>query len=156
MKPWITLSVAQLDTVKAAALVDALRTAALRENQPDPLPEIITTVTDRIRAEIAAGGKTRLSANPERIPPSLKSIALRMVLREGQGRLNIKNALALSDDDRKQWDKDDRYLERIAGGNVAVEMPDDPEPEPTVQSASALPMITGRDRKFTRDQQDGI
>jgi hypothetical protein len=156
MKPWITLSVEQLDAAKAAALVRALRTAALGDGQADPLPEIIVSVTDRIRMEIAAGGRTRLSADPAKIPPSLKSLALRVVIREGQQRLNVMNALELSTDDREEWRQDVRLLERIARGEITVEDPDDPEPTPTVQTIIASPMINGRRRGFTRENQDGI
>jgi hypothetical protein len=155
-EPWIILTLSQLDDAKAAALVDALRTAALREGQADPLPEIIVSVTARIRMEIAGGGRTRLSADPSKIPASLKSLALRFVIREGQQRLNIMGALELSDSDREEWRQDVRLLERIARGEITVESPDDPEPEPTVQAAVALPMITGRRREFTRENQDGI
>lgn len=155
-KPWIILTVAQLDTTKAAAMVDALRTAALRDGQDDPLPEIIVGVTDRIRMEIAAGGRTRLSADPAKLPPSLKSLALRMVVREGQSRINVMGAVPLADEEKEEWRQDIRFLERIAKGEITVEEPDDPEPTPTVQSAVAQPMISGRERQFTRDQQDGI
>lgn len=155
-KSWITLTVEQLDTAKAAALVDALRTAALRDGQGDPLPEIITAVTARIRMEIAAGGKTILSADPAKVPPSLKSLALRMVLREGQSRLNAVGALPLSEDEKMEWREDIRFLERIAKGEITVEEPDDPESAPSVQSAAAAPAISGRPRTFGRNSQDGI
>lgn len=155
-KPWIILTFEQLDTAKAAALVTALRTAALGDGQPDPLPEIITAVTDRIRMEIAAGGKTRLSADPAKLPPSLKSLALRLVLREGQSRLNAMGAMPLSDDEKEEWRQDVRLLERIAKGDITVEQPDDPEPVPSVQSKRQRPRITSRPRNFTLGHQDGI
>lgn len=143
---WITISVAQLDTAKAAALVDALQTAALAVGQADPLPEIITSVTARIRMEIAAGGKTVLDADATKLPPSLKGLALRMVLREGQSRLNAAGAMPLSDDERKEWDQDVRFLERIAKGEITVEQSDNPESSPSVQAKTGRPRITPRER----------
>lgn len=150
--PWITLTLAQLDTAKAAAMVDALRTAALGDGQPDPVPEIITDATARIRMEISAGGKTVLSADATKIPPSLKRLGLRLVLREAQSRLNAAGALPLSDDERKEWDKDDAFLKRIADGELTVEAPDDPAASPTVQAKTGRPRITPR----VRDTQDHL
>lgn len=153
---WITLTIAKLSTAKAAALVDALRTAALAEAQGDPVPDIITRVTTRIRMEIAAGGRTILDADATKLPPSLESIGLRMVLREAQSRLNAVSALPLSEDERKEWDKDDRFLERVAKGEITVEASDNPESAPEVQKKTTSPKICCRDREFTRSNQDGI
>lgn len=153
---WITLTVAQLDTAKAAALVDALQTAALATGQTDPLPEIIGNVTARIRMEIAAGGRTVLDADATKLPPSLKSLSLRMVLREGQSRLNAAGALPLADDEKEEWRQDVRFLERIAKGEITVEASDNPESSPTVQSKVSRPLISAPDRQFTREHQDGI
>jgi hypothetical protein len=154
--PWITITVAQLDTAKAAGMVDALQTAALADGQTDPLPEIIVDVITRIRMEVAGGGRTVLSQDDTLIPPSLKSLALRMVLRQAQSRLNAAGALPLSDDERKEWDKDERLLERIAKGEITVENPVDPASEPTVQSAAPTPSFKAPTRRFNRASQDGI
>jgi hypothetical protein len=156
MPAWTVIELAHLDTAKAAALVEALRTAALGDDQEDPLPGIITDSVLRIRQEIAAGGRVRLSATPGSVPPSLKRLALRMILREGQSRLNAVGAMPLSDDERKEWDKDDRYLERIAKGEITPEEPDDPEPAPSVQAVVFPPMIAADDRRFGRASQDGL
>lgn len=153
---WISITVGHLDTAKAAALVTALRTAALGNGQADPLLEIIDSVTARIRMEIAAGGRTRLSVDSTKIPPSLKSLALRLVIADGQQRLNIGNALELSEDDREAIRRDIRLLERIAKGEITVESPDDPEPSSTMQSTAPSPMVSGRKRTWGRDSQDGV
>jgi len=153
---WITLTVAQLDTAKAAALVDALQTAALAAGQADPLPEIIGNVTARIRMEIAAGGRTVLDADVTKLPPGLKSLGLRMVLREGQSRLNAVGALPLADDEKEEWRQDIRFLERIAKGEITVEASDNPETASSVQPRTARPSISEPARQFTREAQDGI
>lgn len=149
--PWITILIDKLQDAKAAAMVDQLRTAALGAGQVDPVPDVIIDVTNRIRQEIAGGGKTVLSADATKIPPSLRRLAMRMIIREAQSRLNVMGALPLSDDERKEWDKDDRYLERIADG-LAVEAPDDPQVSPTVQPRVGTPRITPR----VRDTQDHL
>jgi phage gp36-like protein len=154
--PWISLTLADLNVGKVAALVTQLRTAALAENQPDPVPEVVTNATNRIRQEIAAGGKTVLDADATKIPPSLKSLAVRMVLREAQSRLNALGGLPLSEDERQEEKNDLRYLERIANGNPTVEASTNPEATPSVQAAVASPRISAPERTFTRDHQDGI
>lgn len=153
---WITLTPEQLDTAKAAALVAALRTAALGENQPDPVPEIITNVTARIRMEIAAGGRTVLDADATKLPPSLKSLGLRMVLREAQSRLNAASAMPLGEDEREEWRQDVRFLERIAKGDITVEEPTNPAAVSSVQAPTPVPMISARERTFSRRSQEGI
>ena len=156
MPAWITLTVTDLPVAKVSALVDQLGSAALGTGQANPLPEIIANVTARIRAEIAAGGKTTLDAVATKIPPSLKSLALRMVLREGQSRLNALGALPLAHDEKVEWRQDIRYLERIAAGEIAVEATDNPELAPTVQATTPLPLITPRPSNFDRSQTDGV
>lgn len=156
MPTWISISPADLPTAKAAALVDALATAALGEGQADPIPEVIANVTVRIRAEISAGGKTVLDRDATKLPPSLKALAVRMVLRDAQSRLNALGALPLSDDERKEWDQDVRYLERIGRGEVGVEASDNPESVPTIQGNTARPITLPRHHHFSREDQDGI
>lgn len=155
--PWTTLTDASLNTAKAAALVTALRSAALAESQPDPIPEIISDVVARIRMEIEAGGKTVLSADVAKIPPSLKRLGLRMVLREGQSRLNALGGLPLSEDEVREAKEDLRFLERIADprGSLTVETPDDPASTPTVQAASPSPLICAAPRVWSAANQDG-
>ena len=154
MPAWITLTTGQLSDAKAAAMVDALRTAALGSGQTDPVPGIIADVIVRIRMEIAAGGRTMLSADLTKIPPSLHRLALRMVLREGQSRLNALGALPLSEDERNEERNDLRFLERIAKGELTVEIPDDPATVPTVQAAKPSPLISARPR-LSDCAQDG-
>ncbi len=147
----ISLTPSDLTTAKAAPLVDALRTAALADGQSDPMPEIIDAVVARIRAEISAGGKTALDADPATVPPSLKSLALRMVLREGQSRLNAAGALPLSDDEREEWRQDVRYLERIAKGEVSIDATATPEGTPSLQHSGGVSLASSRPRLATRD-----
>lgn len=155
--PWTTLTVADLPIGKAAALVAALQSAALGDGQADPMPGIIAGVITRIRGEIAAGGRTVLDLDATKIPPSLKPLALRMALREGQSRINAAGALPLSDDEREEWRQDVRYLERIAKSEVTVEASINPEATPTTQAAAASPMISSTPRgAWDRRAQDGV
>lgn len=154
--PWTTLTLADLPVGKAAALVAALQTAALGDGQPDPMLMVVAGVVTRIRAEIAAGGRTVLDVDQTKIPPSLKPLAMRMALREGQSRLNVGGGLDLTDDERQEWKEDIRYLERIARGDITVEASTTPEATPTVQAVSPTPLISARERQWSASAQDGI
>jgi len=152
--PWITIVSTDLPVAKAAALVASLQSAALGDGQGDPLPAVIGNVTQRIRMEIAAGGRTVLDANDTKLPPSLKSIAVRMILREAQSRLNAVGAMPLSEDERQESRDDLRFLERIAKGEITVEVSDNPQATPAVQAAVISPMISASPR-MTDSDQDG-
>jgi hypothetical protein len=138
---WINITDADLKVGKAAALVEAFKTAALGSGQSDPVPSVIANICSRIRAEIQSGGKIRVSATPLTIPPSLKDLAVRMILWACQSRINIKNAFPPSDQDQRDHRSDERYLERIARGEVTVEEPNDPMAAPDVQQGGMVETV---------------
>ncbi|MCF7788618.1 MAG: hypothetical protein K9N47_21020 [Prosthecobacter sp.] len=147
---WISITSDDLNDTKLAPLMSALSTAALAEGQADPLPGYITTACNHIRRKVAACRTNRVDADATKIPESLKEIACRMVVRAAKDRLEY----ALTEDERKQWDKDDRELDAIANCSMPVEISDDSE-EPTVQSTQPGPTIKARRKRFGCDQQDG-
>jgi len=149
---WIALTIDNLKEAKAAALVEACRTAALGTGQADPVPSIIENVTARIRAEISGCANNVLDADATKIPSDLKSLAARMIVREAISRLQQP----LTDDEREEQRNDLRYLERIARCEVPVAAPDDPLTTAEVQSPTGTPRITARTRQFGRAYEDGI
>lgn len=153
---WIVLTEAHVLASKLAGLVSAARNAVIGTGQPDPLPQALLNVSNRIRTAIADGGRVRLSATEGAIPPSLVSLAARAVVRDLQGAIDVLDALPLSKSDELQWKADERYLERLADGKGTVESPLDPENEPSVQSKVSRPRICDPVRRFTREDQDGI
>lgn len=154
---WTTLTVADLYDAKAAPLIDAAREAVLGADQDDPVDRAIANVVARIRQEIAAGGRTVLAADTATIPPSLRSLAARMAVRELQSRPDVMDALPLTDTDKEAWRQDVRYLERIASGEISVETSDSPEASPSVQdSGASAEQISSTPRRFTRDRLAGL
>lgn len=148
---WVTITIADLKDAKAAALIDACRTAALGDGQSDPTPAIIADVTARIRAEAAACRANVLDADTTRIPAELKSLACRMIIRQCQSRLQ----LALTEDEREEQRNDLRYLERIAKCEVPISATDDPIYE-EVQAGAVSPRMAAKSRFFRRGDEDGI
>ncbi len=149
---WSAISIDDLNDTKAAALVAACRTAALGDGQADPVPNIISNVTTRIRAEISGCANNTLDADSTKIPNDLKSLAARIVMREAMSRLQQ----SLTDDEREEQRNDLRYLERIARCEVPVAAPDDPITTAELQSASVAPRFSARTRRFGRLHEDGI
>lgn len=120
MADWITLSTNDLRDREAAALVTALGTAALGAGQADPLPELLNGAAARVRAAIAsAPGHPALGEGPGSIPPSLKELTVRLVLRAAKGRLN----LPLEPDEVREAQWDERTLRELALGHLRVEQP---------------------------------
>lgn len=152
MSRWTSISATDLQDTKAAALVDACRTAALGSGQADPVPGIILNVIARIRAEISGCRNNVLDADTTKIPNDLKSLGCRMILREAMSRIQQP----LNDDEREEQRNDLRYLERIAACDVPVAAPDDPIATEEVQSGAGTPRLTARTRTFGRDYSDGI
>lgn len=152
MSNWKTITVADLKNSKAAPLIEALAEAALGEGQSDPTGDIIANVTARVRAEIAGCTRNTLDADTTKIPNDLVSLACRLIYVEMAGRCII----ALTDDERDQFNKDTRLLERIASCDLPVAEPDTPTETPEVSGGVTTPMINEPSRKFSRENADGI
>lgn len=152
---WINIEIDDLRSTKVSSLVDAYQEAALGDGQDDPLPGIITNVCTRIRAEIRSGGQINVSETPDAIPPSLKSLALRLVVWEAQSRINVFNSVPMTDQDNTDHRDDLDYLKRIADGKVTVETPDDPAASSEVQAGGQTPSIT-TDRRECLNRRKGL
>lgn len=152
MGNWIAITTANLNNAKVAALVDALRTAALGTGQTDRAPEIIQGVVDRLRTEVKGCKNNILDSDPTKIPKSLKAIAVRMIL------WDLKNSLELEVTEAEKIDhsNDENFLKRVASCDIPVAIADSPETTEEVQPAAAAPSFgAGRCRQFSRNQQDG-
>jgi hypothetical protein len=149
---WITITLADLKDAKVAALVEACRTAALGAGQTDPIPNIISSVITRIRAEIAGCKTNLLDIDTAKIPPDLKGLAARMILREACSRLQQ----ALTDDEREEQRNDLRYLERIAKCEIPVAATDTPADTAEVQHGVAFEQASTPTRTATRSKLAGL
>lgn len=138
-------------TYKVAALVSALRTAALGVGQGDPVEVIKSQVVDVVRRKVAACRTNQVESTPDTVPASLLPIACRMILRAAKDRLEIE----LTDDERKQWDKDDRELDAVASCAMPIDAAAAPV-APSVQQTQPTPTIKARPRRFSGAQQDGV
>lgn len=148
---WTAITDEQINAQKLGAMVEALRTAALAQGQGDRLDSIQAEVVRTIRRKVAACRTNRVDADTTKIPASLMAIACRMILREGKIALEI----ALSEDERTQWNKDDRELDKVASCDMPIDESDSAEAAP-VQSTQPGPSICARKKRYGRSQQDGV
>jgi hypothetical protein len=153
---WISITPDDIDAVKAGPQVAALRTAALSSGQADPVTDAIARVVLEIRQRIRSCERNRLDVDATLIPAELKSLALRMVYRELQQRLNVAGrSLALTDDDRMHWDKDVQTLRDIASCNFVVTTPANPTSD-GVQASGSIRVVTSTRRQASRESLRGL
>ena len=146
---WISITEDDVLTRVSGPEAQAYRTAAKASGQEDPLPEVIAAVVDEVRGYVSACRENSLGADGK-IPPRLKHTALAMIRWRLINRLPIRSE-ALLDTRRHDNDEAIRLLQRVAECKYRVEDPD------TGESTQILkPTISGRKRKFGRDNQRGI
>lgn len=125
--------------------LSALRTAALRSGQADPLGEILAEVVQEIRGYVAAGGFALGPADT--IPAKLCGAALVMIRYRLYSRLPGYRSVT----DARWHDNEDAQmlLRQVARGRFRVA-------EPGEEADTPLPRLTTRARSFSRDQQEGL
>jgi len=145
---WISITTADIQTRLAGAEVEALRTAALADDQADPLPEIVSQVVDEVRGYVAAGGYTL--GDGETVPSKLFSATLAMVRFRCATRLP---GYQMDENRRREYEDAIRLMERVADGRYAVE-------EPAAASSEVIggqsPSVTGKTLSMDRTSQNGI
>lgn len=151
MSRWISITVEDLEDAKVAAMVDALRTAALQSGQTDPAPRRIQTVVDNIRRKIASCPQNQLDADTTTIPASLLDMAVDLILADLKGRLEIE----LTQDERDALARHTRDLDRIASCQDSVEQPDDAI-DAEVQSTAGTPSVTTDRHLDRRARRSGL
>lgn len=101
----------------------AYQSAALKEGQVNPLPEIIATVTDEVRGYIAGCSNNRLEAGST-LPRAVIHHTVAIIRYRLISRLPIRVS-----DEREQEYKDARsFLRDVSACRVAIEQPSTPAP----------------------------
>lgn len=134
---WISITVGNLEDAKVAALVTALREAALGDAQTDPTERIIQGVVNDVRRRVASCRSNQLDEDTTTIPESLRDLTVDLIIARMKGRLPGQK---LTDDEVRNIERHDRTLERIAGCLEVVDQPDTAI-DPEVQATSGTPSI---------------
>jgi hypothetical protein len=145
--PWIPLTEADARTVLSAPELQAYRTQALADGQPDPLPLTIAQVVELVRGYVAACPRNTLGAGDtipaELLAPTLDLLAVRLTNRVGQEPGELRRAAAAAAI---------RLLEQVAACRFDLEAPATPE----AGSTRSTPTLTADAPQFARQQQEGV
>lgn len=149
-KDWVEVTEAAMNNTRAAALVEALRTAALAEEQADPVDELIGDIVNEVRSAIAMGYGISDAASATSVPASLLRMVSRMVIWEAKGRLELDRAF-----DEPDHREDLRRMDRLRSGKEPLVQPDEVESAP-VASAAAVAIAGSRVRVANQGGVDGL
>ena len=150
MSAWIVITAAHLNDYAVAALVSALRTAALAKGQVDPFTTVMHDRANYVRDRIS--NRTQISATPYAVPPELKTQTCWLIIEALQGRLPGINLTDIQKDMVKDAKSD---LDRAGTDRLRISMPDDPI-TPAVQSGGATQVVSSSTRKATRESMNGL
>jgi hypothetical protein len=145
---WPTISAADLNDYKVAAMIEALRTAALDSGQADPFDTVMHDRCNYVRARLSS---ISLSATAYSVPPELKTCVCWLIIEAMQSRLP---GLSLTEEDRRMIDRAYKDLDLAAAGSLPITLPDDAI-TPSVQAGTS-PAMQSKTLNYTRDDQDGI
>lgn len=143
MPAWIIPSIDDINEARVAELVEALRSEALGQGQPDPMPGIITKVVDEVRSCIGFCAATVLDIDSAKIPANLKDMVVQKIFRTMKGRL----LQPLTKDETAEEDTYQARLKSLTKCEWPVDKTDTPIATTTTQSVSASPRITPRCRE---------
>lgn len=147
---WITITEDNIERRFTGGEFTAVREAALSDGQDDPLPEELASAIRRVRGSVAAC--TRNSVGPDGTIPDELEDALLAILRY-KLLTRFPEIGLISQDRRQEYEDALSLLKDTARCDFAVEQPVNPVAEDT--NNTPLPAISSRNRRFTRETQDG-
>ena len=117
---WLILTAGMLQSRIAAAEYNALTAAVISSGQSDPIPQLLSDVTERVRLAIRSGGESLGAVNT--IPASLRRAALAIAKHDLFSRIAVLRTLA--EGAKNDAEKAERMLERVEEGKVKIEAPE--------------------------------
>lgn len=148
---WIAITESHLLTAISGPELEALRAAALADGQADPVADVLSQVTERIRGDVAANASNVLGPTGQ-IPERLLSAALALIVWDIMRR---PGASIIDDENQsraKAVDRAEALLKRVADGTYAIEDPTTGED----QTNSAVTVVTKTTRQATRESLKGL
>lgn len=145
---WRVLDLDDLLTGISGPLEQALRTAARKGGQSEPVEETRVAVTEFVRGQVGAGGST-LGPNGQ-VPTATVFHAASVWRMRASSRLGLKNP----EDWRVEYDAAISYLTKCAEGKIKFSSPDDPS---AVQVAmGGAEVVSAPPRRNTRETLSGL
>jgi len=149
--PWQTITAADLDDYNVAAMMTALRTKGLRAGQSDPFASLMQDRCNYVRNRIA--DRILISATPYAVPPELVTDTIYLIIEAMSTRLSM--ALELTADQVRMIARAYADLDIAGTPKLRITAPDDPE-TPNVQAPGGISVTTTTNRKWTREQMNGL
>jgi hypothetical protein len=131
--------------------ITAVRTKALTDEQGDPVADVISQVTMEIRDAIRSCGDSKLSPDASLVPEA--SILHAVAIIRHRLATRFPGMLKMSEERAKEYDRANKYVDMVASCDRKVERYGD---EPDAAAPIIGPRVNGRDRRFTRADQEGI
>lgn len=119
MPRWTSITADDLKAAGHGTLVDKARTVAV--GAVDPVDDAIETFTAEVRNAVRAGNT--LDTDATKIPLSLKRLTVRLVLYALQERIGMR----LTDDQKREAERDAKRLEQLKARKEQVEPADNPD-----------------------------
>lgn len=124
---WIQIVTADIQNSRSGPLVLGFQTTALATGQSDPVPAIISQVTEELLGVMGFSGRYTMDASygtvsPNVIPPNLKDMAVEKICRKLKGRLNMPYTESEREDEREYQ----KRLNLLREGRWPVDITDNP------------------------------
>lgn len=154
---WLTVTLNDIRAEAANARIEAAVANDTHDLQ-GYFDKFAAGVIAEIRASIASCDRNQLDANTATVPPEWHGYAClrilsRLLARPGHG---DESTYRLTEDQRKEIERRTADLERVAKCELAVTTPDSIASSPGVTARSAGTEFVGGQRRFTRDEMDGL
>lgn len=149
---WITLSESDLATAITGPELNAVKTAALRSGQDDPVAAELAQVTREVRGRVKACNCNTLGAAGT-IPDECKTATIDICVYRLAKRLP---AGVLNPTREKANDQALAFLRDVAACDVVLEQPESGTESDEISSSPPVPRICRPMRRFDRCDQDGI
>ena len=150
---WVTITEEEIKTAMTAKERDIFGMTVVDGTPSDRVPGILSDVTALVRSYIGSCERNQLDANAELIP----RMAMHHALAIARWRLLTSIPKYAPGDARKEeYDRAIIFLEDMAKCKVMPPRPLNPEGEMSTPQVSNSPQITGRKRRFSQSDQDGI
>lgn len=131
--------------------LEAFRNKAIADGQADPVPLLIAQTTMDVREAIRSCRDNSLSPDATLIPEGAIRHAVALIRHRLQTR--FPDQAEAAEDRRLEYREANKYLEAVASCSRSVERYGE---APDAQAPQIGPRVDGRDRRFTRADQDGI
>jgi hypothetical protein len=150
MSNWITITSNDVLTVMAGKELEAVRSQALGDEQPDPLDDTISEIVQLVRGYVA---KAYTLSEGLTVPNKLKTATLVLIRDRLVSRLPISD---LTTPDRvAQTSAAWRLLRDVSSGTFQIDVADEPVAN-EVASTSPVQLVTSSRRRFSRETMDGL